>query len=436
MTLHLLRNLNHHINLLNFRLARIKPPHQVRDPRGSLTARRALSAGFVLVEFRVARDAFDEIGGFVEDEDGGGAETGFVVDEGFVVHEDLAAKEHKEGSEKDTLVNDNATLADATLPFETHISSLLSGEHRHRRPSRNNRQQIIPTTPHTTRMLFNQLAQRNRHLFLDHTPLVNVPTNSKELGTPVTLTTKRGKPVGAPAHDGRGRSDGFDVVDGSRAAKKTDIGGEGGLHAGFAGFAFEGFDERGFFAADIGARARVEDDVKVVSGAAGVFADETVLVGFVDGLLEVGGFVVEFTADVDVGGVGLHGESGNQATFDQLVGFEAQDFAVFAGLRLAFIGVDDEVTRATIQRLVHEGPLETRRETGATTTTHARVFHLIDDPVSAFAEDFLGLVPVAALHGALDSKVVAAVNVGKDAVFIREAYKASERAPASEGRQA
>jgi hypothetical protein len=45
----------------------------------------------------------------------------------------------------------------------------------------------------------------------------------------------------------------------------------------------------------------VHEDVEVVAGAAGVLAEEAGFVGFLDGALEDGGFVVEFAADVDVG---------------------------------------------------------------------------------------------------------------------------------------
>ena len=52
----------------------------------------------------------------------------------------------------------------------------------------------------------------------------------------------------------------------------------------------------------------------------------------------------EFTADVDVGGVGVHGAPGDETAFDEFVGVAAHDFTVFAGAWFAFIGVDDEVS--------------------------------------------------------------------------------------------
>ena len=45
----------------------------------------------------------------------------------------------------------------------------------------------------------------------------------------------------------------------------------------------------------------MDENVKVVAGAASVLADESLFVSFLDGALKYGGFVIEFTSDVDVG---------------------------------------------------------------------------------------------------------------------------------------
>ena len=87
---------------------------------------------------------------------------------------------------------------------------------------------------------------------------------------------------------------------------------------------------------------------KVVARAAGVFAYEAGLVGLVDGNLEIGGLEEKLSADVDVGGASTHGAAGDEAALDELVGVVAHDFAVLAGPRLAFIGVDDEVLGSAV----------------------------------------------------------------------------------------
>ena len=84
-------------------------------------------------------------------------------------------------------------------------------------------------------------------------------------------------------------------------------------------------------------------DVEVISRPAGIFANQPLFICFLDGALQDGGFVVEFAADVDIGGSGIHGTANDETAFDELVRVFAHDLAVFTGARLAFVGVDDEV---------------------------------------------------------------------------------------------
>jgi hypothetical protein len=51
--------------------------------------------------------------------------------------------------------------------------------------------------------------------------------------------------------------------------------------------------------------------------------------------------VPELSADVDIGGLGSHGETDNQCALDQFVGIATQNFSIFAGARLRLVGVDD-----------------------------------------------------------------------------------------------
>lgn len=123
------------------------------------------------------------------------------------------------------------------------------------------------------------------------------------------------------------------------------------------------------------------------------------------------------------------------------------------GTGFTFVCVDDEVPRPRVlfpAGLVHEGPLEAGRETGAASSSQSRVFDLLDDPRVSLGDNVLGTVPVTAGlravnpecgdqrsvlppssreggtprsetdHGALESMVALTVRVGKDAVLVLE----------------
>ncbi|MNY09041.1 hypothetical protein D3C86_1419320 [compost metagenome] len=149
-----------------------------------------------------------------------------------------------------------------------------------------------------------------------------------------------------------------------------------------------------------------------------VLAEQARIVTFVDGCLQRLTLAHIFAANVDIGRMRTHGETGDHAAFDQRMRIVAQDFAVLAGAGLGFVGVDDEIMRTTVIFLRHEGPLETRREASAAATTKAGSLHLVDDPVTTLFDDLLGTVPMAARLHALQGLVLEAVEIGKDAILI------------------
>ena len=151
----------------------------------------------------------------------------------------------------------------------------------------------------------------------------------------------------------------------------------------------------GLFSANVSSRTSVHDDVKVVSRSASVLANQTSLVGLVDGDLHVGRLVVEFTTNVDVGSTSAHGTASDQAAFDELVRVVTHDLSVLAGAWLAFVCVDDQVLWSAVRGLIHEAPLESGWKAGAAAASQARGLDLVDDPVGSFQQDLLGLVPVS-----------------------------------------
>mmetsp|Transcript_31918 Transcript_31918/g.41045 ORF Transcript_31918/g.41045 Transcript_31918/m.41045 type:complete len:253 (+) Transcript_31918:1534-2292(+) len=145
--------------------------------------------------------------------------------------------------------------------------------------------------------------------------------------------------------------------------------GNGGFMRGMPFFAFEAFQKCGFFAANVGACPMMQEEIKVPTRTSCVFAQKASVVSFVDCGLQCFTLADVFTANVDVAGVRVHRERGNQGSFDQRVRIVAHDFAIFTGARLGFISVDDQVGRATIAFLRHEGPLQTGWETRTATPT-------------------------------------------------------------------
>ena len=63
------------------------------------------------------------------------------------------------------------------------------------------------------------------------------------------------------------------------------------------------------------------------------------------------------------------------------MGVVSHDISVLAGAWLSLVGIYHEVLGAPVgNRHIHEGPLQTGRETGSTAATQSRIFNLLLDP--------------------------------------------------------
>ena len=195
-------------------------------------------------------------------------------------------------------------------------------------------------------MLLDQILERNTHFFLDDTRVVDVAGDAEELGALVSLTPEAGEPRSTSTANGRGDRDGFDVCDGARAAEEAHISREGWLQPWLALLALDTLYERGLLSTDVRSSTTVNVDIKVITGVAGVLADEAIGVGLIDGLLYVLCLLIELPTNIDVSGVGVHSSTSNQATFDEFVGITTHDFTVFACPWFTFISIHDEVSRS------------------------------------------------------------------------------------------
>ena len=226
--------------------------------------------------------------------------------------------------------------------------------------------------------------------------------------------------MGAAPQAVRHHRDRLDIVDRGRTAVDADIGWERRFEPRLALFALEAFQERRLLAADVGAGAVVHDDIEGKTVDV-VLADEIGLVGLVHRGLQAVAFAHEFAADVDEAGVCPHGESGDETALDEEMRIVPHDLAILAGAGLGLIGVDDEIARPPVGRLLgHERPFQPGRKSRPAPAAQAGGLHLVDDPVAALVDDRFRAVPGAAAPRALEPPIVEAVEIPEDAVLVVE----------------
>ena len=159
-------------------------------------------------------------------------------------------------------------------------------------------------------------------------------------------------------------------------------------------------------------------EVEVETRLAGILADQARVIGLINRGLKRLTLPDIFAANIDVAGIGPHGEGRDQRAFDQRMGIMAHDLPVLAGAGFGFVGVDDEVGGAPVRLLGHERPFEAGRKARAAAPAQARRLDDVHDLVASKGKQVLGAVPMPALLRAGEGAVMHPVEVGEDPVLI------------------
>ena len=153
-------------------------------------------------------------------------------------------------------------------------------------------------------------------------------------------------------------------------AEKADMGWQRRLGAHDAALALEAFEQRGFLAADIGARADAQFDVEVEARALDVLAEPARFVRLFDrGLKHLGDDRI-FRAQIDIALGAADGVAADGHALDERERIALHDHAIGEGAGIAFVGVDDDIflTGRTIR---HRLPLDAGREARAAAAAKA-----------------------------------------------------------------
>ena len=177
------------------------------------------------------------------------------------------------------------------------------------------------------------------------------------------------------ADDPRHGCKGFSVVDGRGLAIQTKACGERRLKARLAFFAFERFEQSGFFSADVCAETVEGMQLKFEVAACNVIAQVTRCAGLFQGFFKalIGG--ENFAVNVVVAHTRTNRVAGDDHAFNHDVGVVHQDVAVFERAWLAFVRIANDVFLAG-ELAGHEAPLEAGRKACTTTATQRRGFEL------------------------------------------------------------
>src|SRR5208282_5879564 len=175
----------------------------------------------------------------------------------------------------------------------------------------------------------------------------------------------------------------LDVVDDCRLAEIADRHRERRANARLARLALERFDESGFLAADVGARAEMDFDVEVEAlRAADARAEEPPFAHRLELRLERVEEMLVFAAQIDEAFSRADDETGDRHSLEHALGERGEQNAILERPGLAFVGVaDDEAVGAG--RVAAALPFDRGDESGSAAPAQVRALHLVQHALPA-----------------------------------------------------
>ena len=239
MSLDLLSQLPKHVNLSIRSIPLFHPLQKSNQPIGTLSARSTLPARLMSIKLRKSQNCFDRI--------------------------DLSIHNNNSSRSESTL------LLHQRIKVHQNIFTFFLRKQSDRRTSRDNSQKVIPTTLDSTCMSFNNLFQRNTHLFFNSTRIVYVSRNAKEFCSMVVFSTQRSEPGSSSSDDSWDYWNSLDIGDSRRTSVKTCVGRERWLESWLTRLAFQTLNQSRLFSTDVSTSSCLNINVKIVTRSTGIF---------------------------------------------------------------------------------------------------------------------------------------------------------------------
>ena len=174
---------------------------------------------------------------------------------------------------------------------------------------------------------------------------------------------------GSIGKDMRNRHQAEDIVDHRRHPEQALVRRQRRLGTHLAAFAFDRFEQRGFLAANIGARTDAHFDVEIIEPAG--------VPRRADRRVHRCNRVRIFGSDVQIAMAGAHAQPANRHALDQQERITLHDHPIGKGAAVAFIGVADDIF--PLARCIGDGfPFDAGRKPGTATAAQPRRLDRID----------------------------------------------------------
>src|ERR1043166_4989766 len=129
------------------------------------------------------------------------------------------------------------------------------------------------------------------------------------------------------------------------------------------------------------------ENLDVEAGPKHIFPEKVVRSRFLNRVFQDGRSMRKLAPDIDVGGVNVERETGDQNSFEQLMGIFMNNVTILKRAWLRFVGITDQVNRPLFVRF-DEAPFNAAGKSGAAAAAESRDFHFVDDVLSGHRDRF------------------------------------------------
>ena len=230
--------------------------------------------------------------------------------------------------------------------------------------------------------------QGNAHGHFRQTGFVDFACQAEYLAAFALFGAHGRVPVGAAPQNERYVGIGFDVVQTGRFQPQSGVGRERRTNPRHAPLAFDGVDQRGFFAANEGAGAGFNAHFEIETGSHDVFAHDAKFFALLNGHVQTFDGQGIFRPAVNYALIRANGVGGDHHAFHYRMGVALQYAAVHEGTGVAFVGVANDIFLIACG-IAHKLPFHAGGETAAAPAAQTGFLNFVDNRLGIHGQCFL-----------------------------------------------
>src|SRR6266850_436453 len=238
----------------------------------------------------------------------------------------------------------------------------------------------LASPANAARVTKNDIAHGRAHGDFEYSGAGHVTTDADKLQTVGAAGALRGEPIHALRENLRHVDESLDVIEHRGLLPETGLHGKRRLVARFSAMTLNRFEQCGFFAADVAARADKNFEIEIKLAPEDLFSEEACASAAANLLAKDFFLEMILVPNVENAALRAGNNTGDQHAFDEEMRQMCHDEAVFDRAGLAFIGVADDILDGAAF-LADEIPLHARGKSGAAHAAEFRSFELSEDIV-------------------------------------------------------